>query len=291
MFTFNDRDRPRMPMPMRAHLIVKPDPITGDRISELDPEVDGGSLPRLAGSHLKGTFKQAYMKLSRLAERIGWDDLLRYRSEVFVMEEEYRQIKAEEERKLKGPTNAKTVEKDLPKVEDEQPRVDKVHIEPPKEEDSKHLEGVDDDHKKIVSESSEQPVHQVVDNNNDDHLTRNEKETPAATSPAVDEEKNESLQNDVNGPSSPKHANISDLSDDDNEDVWAPRSMATTESIGIAKPQALDAPKTDTKIEKPTDNVMNESIRPATAPSRENTPKPAKDAKVCLTSFIDVMYV
>lgn len=102
MFTFNDRDRPRMPMPVRAHFIVKPDPLTGERINELDPETDGGSLPRLAGAHLKGTFARAYAKLSRMASVIGWDELLKFRSQVFVMEEEYRQVKAEEEKTKKG---------------------------------------------------------------------------------------------------------------------------------------------------------------------------------------------
>jgi hypothetical protein len=48
---------------------------------------------------LHGTFAKAYSLLTRLATKVGWDDLLRFRSAVFVMEEEYRMQKAQEEKR------------------------------------------------------------------------------------------------------------------------------------------------------------------------------------------------
>lgn len=44
---------------------------------------------------MHGTFAKAYSLLTRLANALGWDELLRCRSQVFVMEEEYRLHKAQ----------------------------------------------------------------------------------------------------------------------------------------------------------------------------------------------------
>jgi hypothetical protein len=48
------------------------------------------ALLRLPAPGLRGTFAKAYHLLTLLASKIGWDELLRTRSQVFVMEEEYR---------------------------------------------------------------------------------------------------------------------------------------------------------------------------------------------------------
>lgn len=48
---------------------------------------------RLPAPGLRGTFARAYDLLTRLVTQVGWDDLLRTRSSVFVMEEEYRKHK------------------------------------------------------------------------------------------------------------------------------------------------------------------------------------------------------
>ncbi|OMH81698.1 hypothetical protein AX774_g4847 [Zancudomyces culisetae] len=48
------------------------------------------ALLRLPATNLQGTFKRAYELLILIADKIGWDDLLRLRSSAFVMEEEYR---------------------------------------------------------------------------------------------------------------------------------------------------------------------------------------------------------
>ncbi len=51
------------------------------------------ALLRLPAPSLRGTFAKAYGLLTRLVSQIGWDDLLKTRSAVFVMEEEYRKHK------------------------------------------------------------------------------------------------------------------------------------------------------------------------------------------------------
>ena len=48
------------------------------------------ALLRLPAPGLRGTFAKAYHLLTLLASKIGWDELLKTRSQVFVMEEEYR---------------------------------------------------------------------------------------------------------------------------------------------------------------------------------------------------------
>jgi hypothetical protein len=124
MFTYNERDLHRMPTPARTHLPIKPfisDSGILDEGSAADNEVSLASLHptlrllfllnatlliripfslqadiallRLPAPSLRGTFAKAYSLLTRLVAQIGWDELLRSRSAVFVMEEEYRQQK------------------------------------------------------------------------------------------------------------------------------------------------------------------------------------------------------
>ncbi|KAI8975422.1 Chs5p-Arf1p-binding proteins-domain-containing protein [Mycotypha africana] len=97
MFTYNERDMHRMPAPMKTHLPIKPDiihsGILDEDMSPAESEVNS-TLSRLPAPALHGTFVKAYSLLTRLAEALPWDELLRYRSEVFVMEEEYRKHKA-----------------------------------------------------------------------------------------------------------------------------------------------------------------------------------------------------
>ncbi|SPO24172.1 related to BCH1 - Protein involved in transport at the trans-Golgi [Ustilago trichophora] len=96
MFTYNERDLHRMPTPARSHLPVKTfitESGLVDEESARDNEADVALL-RLPAPALRGTFAKAYALLGRLVSSIGWDELLRYRSNVFVMEEEYRAQKA-----------------------------------------------------------------------------------------------------------------------------------------------------------------------------------------------------
>lgn len=86
-------------MPVKAYIydtgiLDNPDPAE----NEVDP-----ALLRIPAPQLKGTFAKAYDVLTRIVSKVGWDELLRYRSLAFVMEAEYRSQKAEES-KLKSPT-------------------------------------------------------------------------------------------------------------------------------------------------------------------------------------------
>lgn len=98
MFTYNERDLHRMPTPARSHLPMK-EYIAASGI--LDDEVNATlnndadiALLRLPAPSLRGTFAKAYGLLAKLVSQIGWDELLKCRSQVFVMEEEYRMQKA-----------------------------------------------------------------------------------------------------------------------------------------------------------------------------------------------------
>lgn len=95
MFTFNERDLHRMPPPARTHLPVKKFIAESGLIDEesaRDNEADVALL-RLPAPGLRGTFSKAYELLAKMVSQIGWDELLKTRSAVFVMEEEYRQHK------------------------------------------------------------------------------------------------------------------------------------------------------------------------------------------------------
>jgi hypothetical protein len=45
------------------------------------------NLLKLAAPALHGTFAKAYNLLTKISSKIGWDNLLKARSSVFVMEE------------------------------------------------------------------------------------------------------------------------------------------------------------------------------------------------------------
>ena len=98
MFTYQDKDAPRMPEPARVLLPVLPDTML-DEIDEstngYDTELVHPSLRKLSASGYKGTFLKAYSLLTDITAKIGWDQLLRIRSQVFVMEEEYRSEKSQ----------------------------------------------------------------------------------------------------------------------------------------------------------------------------------------------------
>ncbi|KAH6574808.1 hypothetical protein BASA50_006830 [Batrachochytrium salamandrivorans] len=105
MFTYCERDSQSMPPPARTHLPLRPDATTlrpdqdpknipqvnGTFFDENDPREDEvhPELQRLPSLSLRGTFMEAYSLLIRIVAHIGWDDLLKFRSKVFVMEDEY----------------------------------------------------------------------------------------------------------------------------------------------------------------------------------------------------------
>ncbi|PLB53204.1 chaps-domain-containing protein [Aspergillus steynii IBT 23096] len=95
MFTYQDKDTPRMPQPSRIMLPILAESML-DEIDEGQPRQGDPhdyvhpSLRRLHAAAYQGTFLKAYNLLTKVAAAIGWDQLLKIRSEVFVMEEEYR---------------------------------------------------------------------------------------------------------------------------------------------------------------------------------------------------------
>jgi hypothetical protein len=96
MFTYQDKDAPIMPEPKDIYLPTLPE----TRLDEIDSEPESKyseqvhpSLLTLRAAQYKGTFKQAYSILTEMTAKIGWDQLLKIRSNVFVMEEEYRSEK------------------------------------------------------------------------------------------------------------------------------------------------------------------------------------------------------
>lgn len=67
------------------------------------------ALLRLPAPGLRGTFAKAYHLLTLLTSKIGWDELLKTRSQVFVMEEEYRLHKTHASVDLNGLNDASSV--------------------------------------------------------------------------------------------------------------------------------------------------------------------------------------
>ena len=96
MFTYQDKDAPRMPEPARVMLPVLPESMLDeidDSQQSYDSEMVHPSLRKLHAASYKGTFLKAYSLLTEITAKIGWDQLLKIRSQVFVMEEEYRSEK------------------------------------------------------------------------------------------------------------------------------------------------------------------------------------------------------
>lgn len=95
MFTYQDKDAPRMPEPARVFLPV----MAEAECDEIDDNGGEGEelvhpgLRKLHANGFKGTFLKAYVLLTEITKKIGWDSLLKIRSQVFVMEEEYSREK------------------------------------------------------------------------------------------------------------------------------------------------------------------------------------------------------
>ncbi|PHH86739.1 hypothetical protein CDD83_9817 [Cordyceps sp. RAO-2017] len=98
MFTHQDKDTPVMPEPREVGLPIladtRLDDIDSEPESRFSEQVDP-SLLNLRAAAYRGTFKQAYSILTEMTAKIGWDQLLKIRSSVFVMEDEYRTEKQE----------------------------------------------------------------------------------------------------------------------------------------------------------------------------------------------------
>lgn len=113
MFTYQDKDIPRMPPPSRVLLPILAESAL-DEIDEGQPKQGDPhdfvhpSLRKLHATGYQGTFLKAYELLTKIAAAIGWDQLLKIRSDVFVMEEEYR-VERQQTTKPSHSHNASTV--------------------------------------------------------------------------------------------------------------------------------------------------------------------------------------
>ncbi|PUU73070.1 Chs5p-Arf1p-binding proteins-domain-containing protein [Tuber borchii] len=128
MFTYQDRDHPKMPQPSKIHLPVLPESVLDEMSDDNhDPKHDkaDAALLKLPAASLKGTFAKAYGILTEITSQIGWDMLLKYRSSVFVMEEEYRFEKSASVTAVRGGSTSKSGDSDS---EDEEQSDDKPAI-------------------------------------------------------------------------------------------------------------------------------------------------------------------
>ncbi|ORY83686.1 Chs5p-Arf1p-binding proteins-domain-containing protein [Protomyces lactucae-debilis] len=96
MFTFYEKDNYRLPVAKTASLPTPPAADTDEIANEVNVASSDAdqALLRLPAPALRGTFARAYELLTKLVTKVGWDALLKSRSQVFVMEEEYRSQKA-----------------------------------------------------------------------------------------------------------------------------------------------------------------------------------------------------
>lgn len=93
MFTYQDKDAPRIPEPSKSYFPIMPETLCDEIDDNQEIEMVHPTLRKLHATSFKGTFLKAYLLLTEITKKIGWDQLLRIRSEVFVMEEEYRHEK------------------------------------------------------------------------------------------------------------------------------------------------------------------------------------------------------
>ncbi|ORZ36191.1 Chs5p-Arf1p-binding proteins-domain-containing protein [Catenaria anguillulae PL171] len=89
MFAHPPREFPLMPEPARSHF---PGTDALDEFTDNDTQ----TLTPLRAEGLRGTFRRAYTLLAAMVDKAGWEELLGHRAAVFVMEDEYRQVKEEE---------------------------------------------------------------------------------------------------------------------------------------------------------------------------------------------------
>ncbi|KAL6718782.1 bud site selection protein [Lecanora helva] len=138
MFTYQDKDAPRMPEPARILLPVLPESMLDeidDSQNSYDSDLVHPSLRKLHAAGYKGTFLKAYSLLTEITARISWDQLLKIRSQVFVMEEEYRSEKTGNSHQAASSRNASTIA-----LHSSSPKVNGVNPDAPA------IDGLDVDH-------------------------------------------------------------------------------------------------------------------------------------------------
>lgn len=101
MSTARDLDLPKLPPPSKGHFPLPSDGVLEEVWANPSNGVNGvddqnvadPGLLKLPAPTLRSTFAKAYELLTEIVSHIGWDALLKFRSNVFVMEEEYRKEK------------------------------------------------------------------------------------------------------------------------------------------------------------------------------------------------------
>lgn len=96
MSTAKEIDLTKVPQPQSVLFPLPTDGVLKEIWNDDKPESVTSydqSLLKLPAPTLKSTFAKAYELLTEIVSHIGWDALLKYRSNVFVMEEEYRKEK------------------------------------------------------------------------------------------------------------------------------------------------------------------------------------------------------
>lgn len=149
MFTYQDKDAPIMPEPRDIHLPT----LQETRLDEIDSEPESRyseqvdpSLLNLRAAAYRGTFKHAYSILTEMTAKIGWDQLLKIRSNVFVMEDEYR----EKQESTSYPKNRNASTDALRGTPD--PTINGAASEAGGDEEKEGAEGVDKGKKKEKNE-------------------------------------------------------------------------------------------------------------------------------------------
>jgi hypothetical protein len=108
-----------------------------DSQASSDGELVHPTLRKLHAASFKGTFLKAYMLLTEITKKIGWDQLLRIRSQVFVMEEEYRHEKqtAAPPHSRNASTTALRSPSPGPETNGDRPRHNEPEVKPISEDD------------------------------------------------------------------------------------------------------------------------------------------------------------
>ena len=90
------------PTKMSLHLPLPVDVVL-DGVTSLNPQdiqrehkTADPTLVNLASTNLKSTYLLCYKLLTEIAAITGWDDLLKFRAQIFIMENDYQRVAAEE---------------------------------------------------------------------------------------------------------------------------------------------------------------------------------------------------
>lgn len=167
MFTYQDKDAPRMPEPAKVFLPIMPEAMC-DEIEDSnveDIELVHPTLRKLHAAGFKGTFLKAYVLLTEITKKIGWDQLLKIRSQVFVMEEEYRHEKTGQQQTHSRSASTTALRSPTPSVVAQQ-NGETPHGEPQErdatDDEDEHSTNGEPSAAAIAEESLEKPSHTVA---------------------------------------------------------------------------------------------------------------------------------